>query len=105
MRERDRNGTTATVSSLKVPTDSEERVKHPGSVQALSADCVTHCFAEEEAQEPDPICMNFTSFSLAENILCCSMDSSFLIHCSNYILQLEYGSYVKADGESSPERQ
>lgn len=84
--------------SWKVPTDSEEHAKSPGFTQALSAACVTHQLPKKAAREPDHICMNFTSFSLAGNILCCSMDSSFLIHCSNYILQPEYGSYVKTDG-------
>lgn len=55
-------------------------------------------FPKEEAGELSLICMSFTSLSLAENTLCCSMDSSFLIHCSNYVLQPEYGTYVKADG-------
>lgn len=55
-------------------------------------------FPKEEAGKLSLICMSFTSLSLAENTLCCSMDSSFLIHCSNYVLQPEYGTYVKADG-------
>lgn len=55
-------------------------------------------FPKEEAGELSFICMSFTSLSLAENTLCYSMDSSFLIHCSNYVLQPEYGTYVKADG-------
>lgn len=59
---------------------------------------VSHSVSSGGSRELSLICMSFTSLSLAENTLCYSMDSSFQIHCSNYVLQPEYGTYVKADG-------
>lgn len=83
---------------------AQRRIPAPNSMRNLQFAANAFCwlchtqFPKEEAGELSLICMSFTSLSLAENTLCCSMDSSFLIHCSNYVLQPEYGTYVKADG-------
>lgn len=68
------------------------------SLQTVFADCVTLSFLRRKQGNSALFAWASHPPSLAENTLCCSMDSSFLIHCSNYVLQPEYGTYVKADG-------